>query len=89
MARKSGSHWRQRKTETSWDPRDIVSEEELLNRVVLAKALMAYCADQTVHFRTEKEDLEITPTVARDVIREAGLKLKKNRARRPTSVPSC
>ena len=40
--------------------------------MILAKALMVYASDQTMHFKTEKEDFEITPRVAKDVMRAAG-----------------
>ena len=63
--------WRHRKIGEEWSPESVVSEAELLNRVILAKALMVYASGQTMHFKTEKEDFEITPRVARDVMRVA------------------
>jgi uncharacterized membrane protein YsdA (DUF1294 family) len=54
-----------------------LSEQELLNRVILAKALQVYASNQTLHFKTEKEDFEITPRVAIDVIRASGQYTKK------------
>jgi hypothetical protein len=60
-----------RKAVGEWTPEGRVSETELLNRVILAKALMVYAAARTMHFRTRKEDLEITPRGAVDVMRVA------------------
>jgi hypothetical protein len=78
-------YWRKRTLGEEWTPEGRVSEQELLNRVILAKALQVYASNQTLHFKTEKEDFEITPRVARDVIRASGQyprKIrKKNRAR--------
>jgi hypothetical protein len=47
-----------------------VSEEELLNRVIRAKALLALCGNMTVILRTAEGDFEITPKLARKLLRE-------------------
>jgi len=53
--------------------------------VILAKALMVYASDRTMHFKTEKEDFEITPRVAKDVMRAAGrLPMKARKKSRAT-----
>jgi hypothetical protein len=54
-----------------WNPHNAVSEEELLNRVILAKSLIALCSGSTVHLRTKTEDAEITPKIARRLLRLA------------------
>jgi hypothetical protein len=54
-----------------WNPQNAVSEEELLNRVILAKALIVLCSGSTVHLRTESDDMEITPKIARQLIQLA------------------
>jgi hypothetical protein len=71
--------WRRKKIGEAWTPESVVSEAELLNRVILAKALMVYASDQTMHFKTGKEDFEITPRVAKDVMRAAGQLPRKTR----------
>jgi uncharacterized tellurite resistance protein B-like protein len=50
-----------------------VSEAELLNRVILAKALVVHSSGKPALLRTVKEEFEITPKVAADIIRAAGL----------------
>ena len=54
-----------------WNPKYVVSEEELLNRVILAKCLFVVCSGTTVHFRTETDDMEISPKTARRLLRLA------------------
>ncbi len=66
-----------------WTPEGRVSDEELLNRVILAKALEVYASNQTLHFKTREGDFVITPPVARDVMRAAGrLSAQKSRKRK-------
>jgi len=77
--------WRRKKIGQEWTPESIVSEAELLNRVILTKALMAYASNQTMSFKTEKEDLKITPRVARDVMRASGqYPIQRSRKKRRT-----
>jgi hypothetical protein len=66
-------HWKGREPLSEWNPDDIVSEAELLNRVILAKALVVYSSGKPALLRTVKEEFEITPKVAADIIRAAGL----------------
>ncbi len=79
-------YWKRKTIGEEWTPQGRVSEQELLNRVILAKALQVYASNQTLHFKTEKEDFEITPRVAIDVIRASGQYkkeiLQKKRAKR-------
>ena len=60
-----------------------MSEQELLNRVILTKALQVYASNQTMHLKTKDGDFEITRRVASDVIRASGKwpakKLKKQK----------
>jgi uncharacterized membrane protein YsdA (DUF1294 family) len=62
-----------------WTPEGRVSEQELLNRVILAKALQVYASNQMLHFKTEREDFEITLRVATDVMRASGQYPRKTR----------
>ena len=43
-----------------------------MNRVILTKALEVYASNQTLHLHTKESNFEITPAVARDVMRAAG-----------------
>ena len=82
---RSRRYWRRKSIGEEWTPESVVSEAELLNRVILAKALMVYASDRTMHFKTEKEDFEITPRVAKDVMRAAGrLPMKARKKSRAT-----
>jgi hypothetical protein len=67
-----------------------VSEQELLNRVILAKALQVYASNQTLHLKTKDGDFEITPRVARDVMKASGRwpskRLKKERDSRKRAL---
>jgi len=77
--------WRRWKGKTvgeEWTPKGRVSEEELLNRVILAKALEVYASNQTLHFKTREGDFAITPPVARDVMRAAGRLPAKSRRKK-------
>ena len=49
----------------------ILSEQELLNRVILAKALIAICGNVTITLRTKEGNFEITPTLAKKLLRES------------------
>ena len=60
-----------------------MSEEELLNRVILAKALIAHASGHAMQFRTGKEVLEITPRSAEDVMRESGQYPNRKRKKSP------
>jgi hypothetical protein len=75
--------WRGKNVGEEWTPEGRVSEEELLNRVILAKALEVYASNQTLHFKTRAGDFEITPPVARDVMRAAGRLPTKTRKKKP------
>jgi len=48
-----------------------VSEEELLNRVIRAKALLALCGNMTVTFRSSEGNFEINPELAKKLLRES------------------
>ena len=48
-----------------------ISEEELLNRVIRAKALLALCGNMTVTLRTAEGSYEITPEIAEKLLRES------------------
>lgn len=65
------------KVEGEWIPEGRVSEQELLNRVILTKALQVYSSKQTMHLKTKDEDFEITPRVAHDVMKASGKWLTK------------
>jgi hypothetical protein len=54
-----------------------VSEAELLNRVILAKALVVHSSGKPALLKTVKEEFEITPKVAEDIMRTAGFFDKK------------
>lgn len=56
-----------------------MSEQELLNRVILTKALQAYASNKTMHLKTKDGDFEITPRVARDVMKASEKWLPRNR----------
>ena len=43
-----------------------------MNRVILAKALQVHASNQTMHLKTKDGDFEITPRVARDVMKASG-----------------
>ena len=77
-------YWKRKTIGEEWTPQGRVSEQELLNRVILAKALQVYASNQTLHFKTEKEDFEITPRVALDVIRASGQYTKKTLQKKRT-----
>ncbi|HZY47849.1 MAG TPA: hypothetical protein VFE96_08650 [Candidatus Bathyarchaeia archaeon] len=47
-----------------------MSEEELMNRVIRAKAQVALAMGQSVILRTQKETFEITPKLAKKLLRE-------------------
>ncbi len=47
------------------------SEEETLNRVIRAKALLALCGNMTVIFRSREGDFAITPELAKNLLRES------------------
>jgi len=53
-----------------------LSEEELLNRVIKAKALLALCGRMTVTLRAAEGNFDITPELAKKLLRES-----KNRKR--------
>lgn len=77
-------HWKGREPLSEWNPEDVVSEAELLNRVILAKALFVHSSGKPALFRTAKERFEITPKVAEDIMKAAGFfekKLHKPRVR--------
>jgi hypothetical protein len=71
-------------------PEGSVSEQELLNRVILAKALQVYASNQTLHLKTKDGDFEITPQVARDVMKVSGQwpskRLKKDKKSRKKAL---
>lgn len=69
--------WKKKTAEGEWSVEGRVSEQELLNRVILAKALQVHASGQTMQFRTRKEVLEITPQSAEDVMRASGQHPKK------------
>ena len=81
----SKRHWRKKKVEGEWTPEGRVSEQELLNRVILTKALQVHASNQTMHLKTKDGDFEITRRVASDVIRASGkwpvkkLKMEKHK----------
>ncbi len=56
-----------------------MSEAELLNRVILAKALVVHSSGKPALLKTAKEEFEITPTVAEDIMRAAGFFTKSVR----------
>lgn len=60
------------KVEGEWTPEGRVSEQELLNRVILTKALQVNASNRTMHLKTKDGDFEITPLVARDVMKASG-----------------
>ena len=49
----------------------LMSEEELLNRVIRAKALLALCGNMTVTFRSKEGNFEISPKLAKKLLRES------------------
>ena len=49
----SQRHWRKKIVEGEWTSEDRVSEQELLNRVILTKALQVHASNQTMHLKTE------------------------------------
>ena len=73
--------WRGRAL-SEWNPQDVVGEEELLNRVILAKALIVHASGKPALFKTSKERFEITPKVANDIMKAAGFFEKKQRGER-------
>jgi hypothetical protein len=64
--------WKRREPLAEWNPADTVSDAELLNRVILAKALVVHSSGKPVMLRTIKEEFEITTGVAEDILRAAG-----------------
>jgi len=65
-------YWRKKPALEEGTPEGLVSEQELLNRVILAKALQVYASNQTLHLKTKDGDYEITPLVARDLMKTSG-----------------
>jgi hypothetical protein len=57
------------KTLEEWSPSLIVSETELLNRVLLQKCWIAWTQGQTVYFN----DMSITLETALDLFTKAGI----------------
>jgi len=49
----------------------LVSEEELLNRVIRTKALLALCGNMTVTFSSSEGNFEINPELAKKLLRES------------------
>ena len=49
----------------------LLSEEELLNRVIRAKALLGLCGNMTVTFRSNEGNFEINPELAKKLLRES------------------
>jgi uncharacterized tellurite resistance protein B-like protein len=70
-------HWKGREPLSEWNPDDVVSEAELLNRVILAKALVVHASNKPALLKTVKEEFDITPKVAEDIMRAAGFFDKK------------
>jgi hypothetical protein len=64
-------HWNKKTAGEEWNPEGRLSEEELMNRIILTKALEVYASNQTLHLHTREGDFEVTPLVARDVMRAA------------------
>ncbi len=64
--------WKLRTTPSEASSGVIVSNEELLNRIVLLKALQVRAFKRTLHLRTEAEEFEITPSVAFDITTASG-----------------
>jgi len=54
-----------------WDSRDVITEDELLSRGLLAKCWIAYLSKHPVHFNEE----EITVETATALLTEAGVDL--------------
>ena len=80
----SQRHWRKKIVEGEWTSEGRVSEQELLNRVILTKALQVHASNQTMHLKTEDGDFEITPRVARDIMKASGKwPSKKAKKRKP------
>ena len=50
---------------------ELISEEELLNRVIRAKALLALCGNMTVTFRSSEGTFEISPELAKKLLRQS------------------
>lgn len=75
-------YWKHKPAPDKGNPEGSISDQELLNRVILAKALQVRASDQTVHLKTEAGDFEITPPVAFDILKASGKwpaeKLNKN-----------
>ena len=62
----------------------LLSEEELLNRVIRAKALLAVCGSMTVTLRTAEGNFEITPQIAEKLLQESkATKVGKSLPSRP------
>ena len=49
----------------------LQSEEETMNRVIRAKSLLAVCGNVTVTLRTAEGNFEITPEIAKKLLRES------------------
>jgi hypothetical protein len=83
-------YWRRKPTGEEETPEGRVSDQELLNRVILAKALQVYASNQTLHLKTKDGDFEITPRVAKDVMKASGQwpskRLKKDRDSRKKAL---
>lgn len=65
-------YWKHRPAPDEGKPEGRVSDQELLNRVILAKALQVRASNQTMHLKTEAGDFEITPPVALDILKASG-----------------
>ena len=63
----------------STGPLHIVSEEELMNRVIRAKARIVLAGRQTLTLRTEEGIFEITPKLAKKLLREAKPRLSSGK----------
>src|SRR5205807_9714044 len=64
------SSWHNRPRQST-GPLHIVSEEELMNRVIRVKARIVLAGRQTLTLRTEEGIFEITPKLAEKLLREA------------------
>lgn len=78
--------WRLKVEGEEWNSERKISDAELLNRVILAKALQVHASGQTVEFRTEKENLSITPRAAEQVIKASGQHSTSDDARKRKTV---
>jgi len=60
--------WRNRSRRLN-ESLQIVSQEELMNRVIRAKAQLALCGKTSVTVETEEGEFEITPALAKKLLR--------------------